>query len=167
MNGLQLTLFGILLLTQTSSSLNTDIFVYITRERLLPTWYNLKDPEGPQTSVKSQSWYLDLCSGSTASVVGSLSRKIYSDVIPGGIACVHGSVSSLRFVKSRQILTNKVRWDRSTKEKCFPPPSPLQASFSVLKVLLLLILGSFPQEKEASLSHGYRLYVHHLFPFCH
>ena len=76
---------------------NSDIIVTkyrhlcLARERLLPTWYNLKDTEGPQiTSVKSQSWYLVLCSRSTASDVGSLSRKIYSEVIPGrDSVCAH------------------------------------------------------------------------------
>lgn len=83
-------------LTQTLLSLNMGIFVYIAMKRLLPTWCNLKDTEGPQiTSVKSQSWHPESHDRSAPLDVGRLSRKICSGVIPGrGNMCTHSCVFS-------------------------------------------------------------------------
>ena len=95
MTGLWLTLFGILLLTQTPSSLNTDIFVYIARERLLPTWCNSTDTEGPQiTSVKSGlgTWF---CAVEVLLQMLAVSpERSIEKLSLAGIACVYISVLS-------------------------------------------------------------------------
>ena len=78
-----------------------DIFVYIAMKRLLPTWCNLKDTEGPQiTSVRSQSWHLESHDRSVPLDVGRLSRKICSEVIPGrDNMCTHSCVLSQVYQK--------------------------------------------------------------------
>lgn len=93
-----LTLFGIPYLTQTLFLLNIDIFVYIVRKRLLPTWYNLKDtrvPRAPPSKDNLGTWILTIEVLLWILAESPEKKKIVQNLSLAGVTCVHFCASRI------------------------------------------------------------------------